>query len=175
MKLSSELVPVGTWGANLRSLMPTVGWNRLRRWCYEKAGNKCEICGQDGFSQNRNYPVEAHEIWEYDDVSKTQTLVGVQALCPMCHCVKHYGRSLRVGAGKKVREHIAEVNGWNREQVLDYETLVFHIHTLRSAYRWTVDIQEQMQKYHSEGVINDKDLDSTLKKWKKGGYSEDND
>lgn len=173
MKLASELIPVGTWGANLRSLMPPSGWNRLRKWVYSQAGHVCEVCEQDGFSQNRKHAVEAHEVWEYDDRLKVQTLRGVQALCPMCHCVKHYGRSLRVGAGRKVREHIAEVNGWTREQVLDYEDLIFLIHTMRSQFRWTVDIEEQLSEYLTQGVIKQRDYDEAMKALKKGPFSEE--
>lgn len=173
MKLDAELIPVGTWGANLRSLMPPSGWNRLRKSVYAEAGHKCEICGQDGFSQNRKHAVEAHEIWEYDDIRKVQILKGVQSLCPMCHCVKHYGRSLRVGAGNKIREHIAEVNGWTREFVLGYESLIFHIHTLRSQFRWTVDIKEKLSEYLEHGVIKQRDYDEAMKTLKKGVYSEE--
>ena len=173
--LVSELVPTGTWGANLRSLLTPSGWDRLRRWSYEQADNKCEICGQDGFSQNRKYPVECHEVWEYDDIQHTQTLKGVQALCPMCHCVKHYGRSLRVGSGYKVREHIAKVNNWSPEFVQIYEDMIFHIHALRSRYRWTVDIQDTLLRYLADGVINQKDFDTAMKKLKSGGYEVDKD
>lgn len=175
MILNAELVPVGTWGANLRSLLPPSGWNRLRRWSYAQAQNKCEICGGSGLEQNRNYPVECHEQWEYDDVKKSQILVGVQSLCPMCHCVKHYGRSLRVGAGRKIRKHIAEINGWSQDTVLDYESMMFHIHTLRSQFRWTVSIEECLLEYLNEGVIKQKDFDTAMSKLKAGAYSEDND
>ncbi len=174
MKLASELIPVGTWGANLRSLMPPSGWNRLRKHVYSEAGHVCEVCGATGFEQNRKHAVEAHEVWEYDDVAKVQTLKGVQALCPMCHCVKHYGRSLRVGAGRKVREHVAHVNGWTREQVLDYEDLIFHIHVLRSQFRWTVDIEETLSGYLADGIIKQRDYDEAMKTLKKGPYSEEN-
>jgi hypothetical protein len=174
LRLVAELIPVGTWGANLRTLLPPSGWNRLRRWCYEQAGHKCEVCGQDGFSQNRKHAVEAHEVWEYDDIRKTQTLKGIQALCPMCHCVKHYGRSLRVGAGRKIREHIAEVNGWEDESfVLAYEELIFHIHVLRSQFRWSVSIEEKLSEYLEQGVIKQRDYDEAIKSLKKGSYSEE--
>tara|TARA_Y100001937_G_C7111764_1_gene327973 strand:- start:1282 stop:1806 length:525 start_codon:yes stop_codon:yes gene_type:complete len=174
VKLDAELIPVGTWGANLRSLMPPSGWNRLRKHIYEEANNLCELCSKTGFDQNRNYAVEAHEVWEYDDVRKIQTLKGLQALCPMCHCVKHYGRSLRVGAGRKIREHVAEVNGWTREQVLDYEDLIFHIHVLRSQFRWTVEIQETLSQYLEQGVIKQRDYDEAIKNLKRGPHSEEN-
>jgi hypothetical protein len=171
--LTTELVPTGTWGANLRSLLPPSGWNRLRRWAYEQAEHKCEICEQDGFSQNRKHAVEAHELWSYDDVRHIQTLEGIQALCPLCHCVKHLGRSLKVGAAKQVREHMQEVNGWDAHTQKMYEDFSFLVHSLRSRFRWTVEIQDKLKEYLDMGVIKQKDYDTAIGRLKNGAYSEE--
>jgi len=171
MKLEADLVPTGTWGANLRSILPQVGWDRLRRSSYEDANHVCEICGSSGLEQGRKHAVECHEVWLYDDVAKTQYLAGVQSLCPYCHMVKHYGRSLKVGASAVVRKHIAEVNEWSEDTVKLYEDFIFKVHALRSQFRWTVDVMEFLEQAHAQGRITDRDLAKAKENIKKGSYA----
>jgi hypothetical protein len=170
--LTCELVPTGTWGSNLRSLMPPSGWNRLRKFVYERADNKCELCGQDGFSQNRKWAVEAHEIWLYDDVKNEQSLIAVQSLCPRCHLCKHLGRSLKVGAAEQVRKHMREINGWDEETQQMYEQFVFAIHKHRSRFRWTVNI-DMLEDYVHAGAIKQIDFDKSKAKLKGGATEND--
>ena len=61
MKLTVDLIPESAFFKNLRSELPAKQWDALRKKCYEKAGNKCEICGGRG----TKHAVEAHEIWQY--------------------------------------------------------------------------------------------------------------
>jgi len=171
--LQAELIPTGTWGANLRALLPPSGWDRLRKWRYELANNCCEICGDSGLNQGRKHAVECHESWEYNDNTMTQTLTGVQSLCPRCHMVKHYGRSMSVGALKIIRKHTAEVNGWNEDTLFVYEDLIFSTHSLRSKFRWTVDIQSQLQEWLDAGILKDRDVQKAIAKLKKSKYGED--
>lgn len=165
--LICELVPTGTWGANLRSLMPPSGWNRLRKFVYEQAGHKCEVCGQDGFTQNRKHAVEAHEIWAYDDIANRQVLLGVQALCPRCHMAKHLGRTLKVGGADVVRAHMKDINAWDDDTQMMYEDFVFAIHNHRSRFRWTVDI-DALKDYVSVGAIKQVDFAKAKSKLKAG-------
>ena len=124
-KLTIELIPVGTWGSNLRSMMTQTQWDKLRKHCYAEAGHVCEICGDSGLNQGRKHAVEAHEIWTYDDANCVQTLERIHILCPRCHQVKHLGRTLKYGGGHKARAHIARVNGMTAQGVRAYEELAF--------------------------------------------------
>lgn len=136
MRLTIELVPAGSWGQNLRTILSKQGWDTVRRKCYREAGYVCEICGGKG---NR-HPVECHERWEYDDKTKTQTLVGFWALCPMCHRVKHIGRTLSVGLGDSAIKHLAKVNGISIKEAWDYVDASMVVWQDRNRYTWTVDI-----------------------------------
>src|SRR5207302_1396445 len=80
-RLTVELVPSSCWYTNVRSHVPKTVWDRLRRQVAAEAGNRCEICGGRG----RRWPVECHEVWEYDDDEKIQRLQRLVALCPACH------------------------------------------------------------------------------------------
>src|SRR5688500_8134041 len=46
--LTVELVPRTCWFSNLRSELSQDEWDRLRRSVYERAGNRCEVCGGKG-------------------------------------------------------------------------------------------------------------------------------
>lgn len=139
-KLNIELVPSSTWGTNLRSVLRISRWHTLRRWCYERAGHVCEICGGSGLEQGRGHAVECHERWQYDDVRGMQKLVGVIALCPACHRCKHVGRAIAVGAGKPTLRHLARVNGWSPEETEAHVAAAFAIQQFRSLHDWAIDL-----------------------------------
>ena len=79
------LVPSPLWGKNLRAILSTEDWDRVRRHAYEEAGRRCRVCGGRG----PKWPVEADEGFAYDDEALTHTLMGVIGLCPTCHEVRH--------------------------------------------------------------------------------------
>src|SRR5205823_6629265 len=79
--LTVELVPSTCWFHNVRSEVSTEDWDRLKQMASQRAGRRCEVCGRRG----PRWPVEAHEVWEYDDEKHVQRLLGIVALCPACH------------------------------------------------------------------------------------------
>jgi len=83
-RLTVELVPSTCWYTNVRSNVSKAVWDRLRGEVAADAGNRCEVCGGRG----RRWPVECHEMWDYDDDRKIQRLERLVALCPACHEVK---------------------------------------------------------------------------------------
>ena len=135
-KLTIELVPKGQWGANLRSELPKSEWDALRKATYAAAGHRCEICGGKG----RKWPVECHERWHYDETTKVQHLVGLIALCPACHEVKHIGRAGAVGRGKQAMQHLMKVNKWSLQEASDYINNAFETWERRSREGWSLDI-----------------------------------
>ena len=138
MTLTCELIPSGTWGTNVRSLLTRSQWDRLRRFVYAQASGACEVCGDVGTNQGRKHALEAHEVWTYCDSSHTQTLKRMIALCPRCHEVKHIGRAFAMGNHVRTLAHLARVNGWTPEQVHAHVSEHFNTHALRSAHTWEV-------------------------------------
>ena len=134
--LTIELVPKSSWYANLRSELPKEEWNTLRRACYRKAGYVCEVCGGTG----DRWPVECHEVWEYDDTHKNQKLVGLIALCPSCHQVKHIGLAKVRGRLEEATEHLSKVNGWDVEKCEQYIEDQFDVWRRRSEFSWELDL-----------------------------------
>ncbi len=136
VKLSVELVPKTCWFSNVRDHVDKNTWDALRSQAYRKAGHRCEVCGGRG----SRWPVECHEIFEYDDQAHIQTLIGLVALCPNCHEIKHIGLANIRGRGREAREHLAKINGWTPEQTRDYLRDVAARWRERSKHHWQLDL-----------------------------------
>ena len=135
-RLTIELVPQTCWFSNVRSEIRPADWDRLRKTTAAHAGNRCQICGGRG----PKWPVECHEIWEYDDGRHLQTLSGLQALCPACHEVKHIGFANVRGRGRIAALHLAKVNGWTVPEAERYVAGQFAVWERRSRFPWTLDL-----------------------------------
>ena len=154
-KLSIELVPQTAWWSNVRSNVTRAQWEVCKRYARAKTNGVCIVCGQTGKQQGRKHDVEAHEIWDYDDENQIQTLVDIIPLCPMCHQVKHIGRSQMVmneWMYRRLLVHMSRVNGWFRsvgeipptvEDVRHAQFYIdkcFEIWAERSKVSWELDI-----------------------------------
>jgi len=136
-RLGVDLIPKQSWGRNLWTVLRPRDWDRLRRSRYEVAGHRCEICGGVG----SKWPVVCHERWEFEEWSCTQCLVGLIALCPACHDVKHMGRAIEGGRRAEASAHLCEINRWSRKQAKKYLELTFAVEDLRNLEdRWYVDL-----------------------------------
>ena len=63
IKLTIELVPKTCWFSNVRDHVSVAQWDTIRKQVYVKANYFCQICG----SRGTKWPVECHEVWDYDD------------------------------------------------------------------------------------------------------------
>jgi len=142
MKLTIELVPKTSWYSNVRSNVSRKEWDVIRKRSYSDANHVCEICGGVG----TKHPVECHEIWDYNDETHEQTLVGLISLCPKCHGVKHAGLSISKGKEDLVVSQLMKVNGMTRNQAITYINESFDKFVERSKYTWKVNI-EYLQDY----------------------------
>ena len=136
LKLTIELIPESSWYNNVRSHVSKEVWDKLRNEVYFNASYKCEICGGKG----HKWPVECHEVWEYDDVNHVQKLVRLIALCPNCHTTKHPGLARIKGNEDVVQYQLMKVNHMTIEEAKEYISKAFEIWRERSKHNWTVDI-----------------------------------
>jgi hypothetical protein len=79
--------------------------------------------------------VECHEVFEYDYKTKTQRLIGLQALCYACHSVKHFGRGGRKDKADMLA-HICKINGWSLEAATSHMRKQFRVYEQRSEEAW---------------------------------------
>jgi hypothetical protein len=137
LKLQIELIPYNCWYTNVRSNVLVKQWNRIRKEVYQKANNICEICGGKGFK----HPVECHEIWIFDDEKLIQKLDKFQALCPLCHEVKHIGLANVRGKGQRALGRFIEINRLDIDTAIEISKAVFLQWEARSSKQWVLDIE----------------------------------
>lgn len=138
--LKVELIPKSCHFSNVRTTIKPKDWDIIRFISYAKANNMCEICGQTGLEQGYKHKVECHEIWEYNDKTYTQKLLGLISLCPLCHQVKHIGRANAMGKQADVFNQLELVNEWNHKDVVEHVAEAFQTYYERSKHQWKLDI-----------------------------------
>lgn len=137
------LIPRTTWEDNVRSRFTKSRWDALRKAQYQRANYQCEICGESGLNQGYAYPVECHEVWEFDDQQHIQKLVRLIALCPGCHQVQHAGREAAVKGSsglEKVIRRLRKVNGWTAKEAQRHLQKAFDVWQSRSKHKWELDL-----------------------------------
>lgn len=149
--LLPNLVPQPLWGRNLRALLAPKQWDRLRTDVYDSCGNRCTICGMTG----RKWPVEADEVWHYDDATNTQYLVSVVGLCPACHEVRHWGRSVARGHSARALSHLAGVNRWSMIQAREEVDRALALWRQRNEREWTSDYYKMASGWFGYWIEDD--------------------
>jgi hypothetical protein len=174
MNLTVELIPRTCHGSNVRTLIPNKFWVKLRKESYEKAGGKCEICGEKGKDQGFKHDLECHEIWNYNTETMTQELSGLIALCPMCHLCKHIGRALAMKKKELAYKHMRKVNKITQPELDEYIAEVFLEYKEFSTKRWAIDLNYLSGKQGiTESVLekaHKKRLDENVKPFKPKKY-----
>ena len=135
-RLTIELVPSSCWFSNVRDHVTKEQWDRIRRKTYRDANYVCQVCGERG----EKWPVECHEIWQYDDKNHVQKLAGLIALCPDCHKVKHIGYASISGNYQVAKAQLAKVNNWKEETAESYISSAFSVWKRRSRCEWKLDL-----------------------------------
>lgn len=142
LKLEMELVPASAHYKNVRSNLSKIEWDILRRACYKKANNRCEICNGVG----DRWPVEAHEVWKYNLKTKVQKLERLIALCQLCHSVKHFGLAQLQGRDEIAKKHFLKVNKCSVKVFEKHKEKSFALYEKRSQEDWTLDLDFLLTK-----------------------------
>ena len=136
-KLWGNLIPKGSFYANLRKVLTKSQWDSLRNFVYEKDSYKCFICGISGV------PLEAHEHWKYDYENSIQKLHDIYALCRLCHLNNHLGlASILVREDRldqrKLAEHWCKINQEEVTNFRHYQKRVKRLWELRNQFEWKI-------------------------------------
>ena len=148
-KAEINLIPETCWYSNLRSMLPKAKWDLVRKKTYADQQMTCEFCrGQfAAIELQKKHPVEAHELWEFDDASHTQILKKVLCLCPDCHLTQHLGCANKMGLLTKVVKHYANVSGITIEQAENIKYDAFQKWKVRSQYEWSLNLDWLYETY----------------------------
>jgi hypothetical protein len=86
--------------------------------------------------------VDCHEKWSYtyDKGEPVQKLLGMIALCPACHQVKHFGLACKMGKEKQALKHLAKVNNWSTHVAEVYVEAMFALAEERNRVKWILDL-----------------------------------
>jgi hypothetical protein len=66
--------------------------------------------------------------------------LGLIALCPSCHQVKHIGLAKVRGKEAEAKKHLAKINNWSNLDVEKYLTTVWNPWTKRSQNNWKLEL-----------------------------------
>jgi DNA-directed RNA polymerase subunit RPC12/RpoP len=112
MDIHIELIPERAWGKNVRSKVKKSDWDKIRKAVYAKENMECHICREKCKS------LDAHEVWEFDEINHIQKLVEIIGICKACHNTIHYGRACKLGTHNEARDNFLKVNECD---LLDWE------------------------------------------------------
>ena len=148
-KLTFQFVPEHSWYKNLHNFTPR--WNEISEKIRET--NKCEICGKE------THDLDAHEVWTYNDITHTQSLDNIIAVCKDCHNTIHIGHANITGKTKEAIAQYKKVNQLTDAEInKDYNEAV-SVWEIRSGYEWTIDEEQIKQKvYEQTGIKCDMDI-----------------
>jgi len=143
-KLTIELIPTTCYKKNVRSEYSKEVWDIIRKRAYLKAGYRCEICGGRG----KKWAVECHEVFSYNQKTKVQKLEKLEAICPLCHKVKHIGRTKHQRVDyKKAIKHFCKVNNITYEKAIEQVKIALNIHRKRALHEWKLDLTLIKENY----------------------------
>lgn len=135
------MVPSSSWYANVRSLVSTANWKKIRLECFKEHGRVCIFCNKTGYKGR----IDCHEIWDYDDANGTQALKDIIPLCPSCHSVCHIGRTTLMGGYDKAMTHFVKVRGITMAAALSELKAAYALFDTRSKKSWTLVLPESIQ------------------------------
>ena len=149
LRLTIELIPSQAWFQSLHNYYSESGqsakWRKIKEEIFAKEGKKCFIC------ERSDVRLEAHEFWEYDDITHVQKLVSIHHLCGLCHKVKHIGFWCYTDDGAELLrkmnlsrddlgEHFCEVNSCTGKIFEEHLLESFETWEKRKKYEWTQEL-----------------------------------
>lgn len=145
LKLTINMLPKGAWNNDFSKTLSKKDWDKLREFALKRANGQCEICG---FETNN---LDVHEEWEFNIEKKTQTLKQVISICLMCHGVKHFKNSVRLGYGEEAQKHFMKVNDASEMEFASHlNKSLFEYNERNSVYRWK--IVADLEKFDGNGI-----------------------
>ncbi len=135
-KLTIELIPESAWGQNVRSTLSSEQWDAVKRFIFAKNNYKCEICG----GQGEQWPVECHEVFNFNRRTRIQKLIRLESLCPTCHWAKHPGSATREGHQITAMSQLQKINNWSFLKTMQELDKAVVINIKRSQIQWKLDL-----------------------------------
>lgn len=137
-ELFVDLIPSTCWFTNVRYCIHPCDWDRVRKFVYERVNYNCECCGIN--TKSHKIRLDAHERWLYDNVTHTQKLIRIVALCHDCHQTTHMGLAEIKGKRYEAMKHLQIIRNFTEEQCNEHIEEAFKIWRDRCKIEWNLDI-----------------------------------
>lgn len=131
--LMPDMLPITSWGQNIREVFGQDTWDRMRKHSYMAAGFRCEICGANG-------RLESHELFYLENETCKQKLIKLMALCELCHKAHHLGFAKSMNMLPQVHNHLIAVNGWTEKELEYYLEDAYETWLQRKDWPWELDV-----------------------------------
>lgn len=132
-RLFVDLIPKTCCFTNARYAVHPADWDRIRRFVYQRAQNRCECCDTKG-------RIEAHERWYFDEQRKIQKLTRIIALCKSCHETTHIGLARVKGREEAAIGHLMAITGMTGDQAKKHIEAAFSLCEKRNQHEWVLDL-----------------------------------
>ena len=141
-KIKFEMIPENMWYCNLRHILSKSQWDIIRKDAYQKSNEKCMIC-------NRKVKrLEAHELWNFNEITQTQSLTDVIALCSICHKTIHIGHASIIGKLEECFKNYCKINKCSIEECLTDYKKAFDLWNERNKINWILDLEWLEENYN---------------------------
>lgn len=137
-ELFVDMIPNTSWGSNVRDLIHSTDWDRVRNHIYNRVNHICECCNNN--TKETMTRLDAHERWSYDNKTKIQKLVRIVALCKFCHQTTHYGLAGIQGKIDEVETHLKNVRLFTKNECRQHITNACKLFKERCKIKWEIDI-----------------------------------
>ena len=138
-KLSLNLIPQSSWYKSVRSKITKDRWDNIRKLVYKKANYTCQVCSatEQTYTGSKRGWLHCDELWEFRNYK--QILVGLKAVCRMCHLTKHYGFATTIGKDKEAKNHLMKINKWTEEEASNHIEEKLLEWKMRNETEWIID------------------------------------
>ena len=139
LTVRADRLPRSVWGSNLRAFLPSGTWRDLSARTSARWNGECAICLESSVG---GVGLDCNEMWEFIEVAGThaQRLVGVIAMCELCHLTQHSGRAHNIGRYEDVMERLEGLNRWTQSQAIDDISASEREWAARSRFAWDLDL-----------------------------------
>ena len=147
--LKIELVPSSSFYISLRGILRPSDWRKISTETRNRARGTCRICGKHVGVRG----LEAHEVWTYDEGTRTRSLAKIIPVCRSCHMSIHTGRAEIEGHLKEAAVHYAEVNGCTIEDFKKDLSDAYRVWQRRSKMIWKTEVGTWVKANGKEDIL----------------------
>jgi hypothetical protein len=141
LRLELHLIPQSSFFRNLRTALGS-RWYPLSKQIRIDHNDTCQYCGAKKDVKIGLY-IHCHEVWEYNESTGIQKLIGFECLCSECHAVHHWEHS-RISNRDLIAllKHACKVNGCSPDEFKKHIQEAEDLWVKRSTINWKIDYGE---------------------------------